>query len=127
MANDQPRGHGSHWAALSLQVSRFAAKPMIITEGPAVELRREQLRQEGNPSEAERADLSVEFRMEGMCTLFSWEEGDDHHEFAGLVRAVHPLGQAQHGLPVAGGVSVLVHLAGAFPGAEPRHRAEGAL
>lgn len=78
-------------AALGLEVSRFGAEPMVITEGPAVELGREQLRKAGKPSEAERADLSVEFRMEGMRTLFTWEEGDDHHEFVGLVRAVQPI------------------------------------
>jgi hypothetical protein len=74
------------FAALALKVSRFDAKPIIVTKGPMLEMRREELRKQGKTRQAESPDLSVKVLTNRLRTFYS--SFHDHHEFVGRVRGV---------------------------------------
>ena len=77
------------FAALALRIERFDAKPIVVREGPLIQMRRNELRAEGNAEEADSDDFSVEVQTDGMRTFFS--SFHDHHEFIGEVRAVRTI------------------------------------
>jgi len=77
------------FAALALELGRFAAEPIIIRDGPRIEERRAELRVEGRHAEADDPDLTVTFFTDMLRTFFS--SFHDHHEFVGKIRRVRPI------------------------------------
>lgn len=76
-------------AGLALRLEKFAAEPIIITEGPAIQLRRDELRAEGRHEEADDPHLSLTYHMDEMRTIYS--SYHDHHEMIGKIIECAPI------------------------------------
>lgn len=76
-------------AGLALSLGKFAAEPIIVTEGPAIQIRRDELRAEGRHDEADDPQLSLTYHTDQMRTLFSSQH--DHHEMIGKIIECVPI------------------------------------
>ncbi len=72
-----------NFAAIALSLERYPAEPIVVTEGPFVEMRREELRAEGKHAEADAPGFSVTVHVDGLRTFYSTHH--DHHEFVGKI------------------------------------------
>lgn len=80
--------------ALALRMRLFPTAPIVIHEGPVVELSKQKLRREGRHAEADDPNFSITFTMQNLRTIYAHTH--DHHEFVGKlidVRPVTPLPQ----------------------------------
>lgn len=79
---------------LALDLVPYAAEPWIIREGPAVELKKQELRESGRHAEADDPNFQVVIETSSMRTFFSMS--DDDHMLIGKiisVTAIKPLPQ----------------------------------
>ncbi|MCH7228078.1 hypothetical protein [Haloferula sp. A504] len=71
---------------LGLSMETYFSDPWIIREGPMVELRKQELRDEGRHAEADDPDFHLTVTSDRLRTLFS--DHHDHHMLIGKVRRV---------------------------------------